>query len=843
MRNEKSEMKKEKAKSTNPISRFYLLFFFSFFTFHFSFSNRISGIITDEKNLPLPFASVLVKGTPTGTTANNEGKYFLNLTPGTYTIVAQFVGYQRLEKTISVSETEITLNFQLDRQNFSLKEVIVHPDAEDPAYAIIRNAIKKRSFYLEQLDRFQCEVYTKGIFQLRDFPKRFFGQKVDFEDGDTSKKKILYLSETISRYSVDKPSKSKIEVLSTRVSGQSDGFGFSAPQIVSFYENNLQFGSNLNPRGFISPIAENALNFYKYKYEGSFFEEGKEINRIKVIPKRKFEPLFSGYINIVENDWRIHSVQLQLTKESQMALVDTLRIEQLYVPLQNDIWVIKTQVIYPAIKMLGFDAFGNFVNVYSKFDADPPFEKKFFNNTILKYDEGSNKRPANYWDSIRPVPLRNEEVKDYFKKDSLEQVRRDPHYKDSMDRIRNKITPMNVLVSGQGIRNEKNRSYINIDPVIQSIQFNTVEGWVLNFRATYFKRLDTLTFSRRSFSFTPVIRYGFSNCHINALGTIVYSFRKKFSSIISITGGKTPYQFNNANPVPVFGNTVSSLFFERNYIKLYEAWVGRINFSKSLDDGLRLFADLNYQDRMPLENTAVDKFRDSKNRVYSPNYPTELVTENIARHQAMIATVGVMWRPGSKYVEYPDRKISLGSKFPTLTLALTKGIKNVFGSDIDYAKWRFGIRDNINLKLLGTVRYNIVTGGFIQRDSVSIPDYTHYTGNQLFMAAPYLNSFQLLPYYQYSNKSRQYARLHVEHHFNGFLTNKIPLFRRLNWNMIGGLNSLYINSKNNYIEPFVGLENILRIVRVDLYWGIGYGRSATTGFRIGVTGFMGSGED
>ncbi|HKP31842.1 MAG TPA: DUF5686 family protein, partial [Chitinophagaceae bacterium] len=338
-------MKKEKAKSTNPISRFYLLFFFSFFTFHFSFSNRISGIITDEKNLPLPFASVLVKGTPTGTTANNEGKYFLNLTPGTYTIVAQFVGYQRLEKTISVSETEITLNFQLDRQNFSLKEVIVHPDAEDPAYAIIRNAIKKRSFYLEQLDRFQCEVYTKGIFQLRDFPKRFFGQKVDFEDGDTSKKKILYLSETISRYSVDKPSKSKIEVLSTRVSGQSDGFGFSAPQIVSFYENNLQFGSNLNPRGFISPIAENALNFYKYKYEGSFFEEGKEINRIKVIPKRKFEPLFSGYINIVENDWRIHSVQLQLPKESQMALVDTLRIEELYVPLQNYLWVINTQVI------------------------------------------------------------------------------------------------------------------------------------------------------------------------------------------------------------------------------------------------------------------------------------------------------------------------------------------------------------------------------------------------------------------------------------------------------------------------------------------------------------------
>ena len=829
--------------SKRVLLRTLFVLHFAFLILNSAFANRISGSITDEKNAPLPFASILVKGTPTGTTANNEGKYFLNLAPGSYTIVAQYVGYQRLEKMITVTNAEMNLDFQLQRQSFSLKEVVVRPGAEDPAYAIIRNAIKKRPFYLEQLDRFQCEVYTKGIFQLRDFPKKFFGQKVDFEDGDTSKRKILYLSETVARYSVDKPSKSKIEVLSTKVSGQSDGFGFSAPQIVSFYENNLQFGSNLNPRGFISPIAENALNFYKYKYEGSFFEEGKEINRIKVIPKRKFEPLFSGHINIVENDWRIHSVQLQLTKESQMALVDTLRVEQLYVPLQNDIWVIKTQVIYPAIKMFGFDAFGNFVNVYSKFDTDPPFENKFFNNTILKYDEGSNKRPANYWDSIRPVPLRTEEIKDYFKKDSLEQVRRDPHYKDSMDRIRNKITPMNVLVSGQGIRNEKKRSFINIDPVIQSIQFNTVEGWALNFRATYFKRLDTLTFSRKSFSFTPVIRYGFSNRHVNALSTFVYSYRKKYASTVSVTGGKMPFQFNNANPVPVFGNTISSLFFERNYIKLYEAWTGRITFSKSLDDGLRFFADINYQDRMPLENTSVDKFRDSKNRVYSPNFPAEIMSENFLRHQALITSVGVTWRPGSKYVEFPDRKISLGSKYPTLSLTFTKGLQGVLGSDIDYAKWRFGIRDNINLKLLGAVRYNIVTGGFLQRDSVAVPDYTHFSGNQIVMASPYLSSFQLLPYYLYSNKAPHYVRLHVEHHYNGFLTNKIPLFRRLNWNMITGLNSFYVNSKNNYIEPFVGLENILRIVRVDLYWGIGYGRNATTGFRIGVTGFTGAGDD
>src|SRR5687768_1826839 len=240
---------------------------------------RISGKVTDEKGQVLVYASILVKGTTQGTTANKEGDYFLQLDPGTYTIVAQYVGYNRQEKTITVGTDNIILDFQLSIQQLSLKEVVVRPGAEDPAYEIIRNAIKKRPYYLNQLNAFQCEVYIKGQLQLRAYPKKFLGEKIDFEDGDTSKIKMLFLSETIARYSVEKPRKSKIEVLSTKVSGRSDEFGLSTPQIVSFYENNIQVGRGLNPRGFISPIANSALYFYHYQYEGSFIEDGREINR------------------------------------------------------------------------------------------------------------------------------------------------------------------------------------------------------------------------------------------------------------------------------------------------------------------------------------------------------------------------------------------------------------------------------------------------------------------------------------------------------------------------------------------------------------------------------------
>src|SRR5262245_16968288 len=101
-------------------------------------AGKVFGTVTDEKGNLLPFASILVKGTPAGTSANNEGKYFLQLSPGEYVIVAQYVGYQRQERAITVTGSDIQLDFKLSLQNLSLKEVVVKPGAEDPAYEIIR---------------------------------------------------------------------------------------------------------------------------------------------------------------------------------------------------------------------------------------------------------------------------------------------------------------------------------------------------------------------------------------------------------------------------------------------------------------------------------------------------------------------------------------------------------------------------------------------------------------------------------------------------------------------------------------------------------------------------------
>lgn len=803
-----------------------------------SFAGKITGTVTNEKGEPLSYSSVNIKGMKTGTSANSQGVYFLQLPAGTYTVVCRHVGYQLQEKTITVTADDIQVDFVLKEQTVSLGEVVVKAGAEDPAYAIIRKAIKKRKEYVNENDSYTCEVYSKGTMNLRDFPKKFMGQDVDFEDGDTSKKKMIYLSETVSTLSVDKPNKIKIDVLSTRVSGQSDGFGFAGARYISFYENNVQISNSLNPRGFVSPVAENALHYYKYKYEGAFSEEGKLVSKIRVIPKRSYEPCFSGYINIVEDEWRIHSLALTLTKQSQMNFADTLRVEQLYKQLGTNFWVIESQLLYPAVKFFGFDAYGSFANVYRNFNTDPSFEKKHFGKTVLKYETGSNKKTMDYWDSIRPLALTAEEQRDYIKKDSLEQLRKDPAYLDSLDRISNKIKPASFVFFGKTFNRQNKKLSVTTPGLLTAVGFNTVEGLVFDVPVTIRKQFT----ERKNLSIIPHLRYGMSNERFNAWGTVRYNFGRKYFSSVSISGGKRVFQLNNDNPIEELSNTISTLFYKNNFMKLYGANYGRINFSKAVGGGFNFTVNLQYQDRQPLENTTDYSWNNKITRTYSPNHPVELLSQNFVPHQAATATIGITFQPGARYVEFPDRIVSAGNKWPTLHLLYTKGLKNVLGSDVDYDKWQLTVRDNLNLKMAGRFNYRAQTGGFLNKASVFVQDLKHFPGNRLLRSSDYMTAFQLPQYYRYSNADDLYAAVFTEHHFNGFITNKIPGLKQLNWHLVSGVSAMWL-PKQTYAEWHVGLENIFRLFRVDVVTGYQQNLRPRMEVRIGTLINVGGGGD
>lgn len=824
--------------------RKYLLLLFFISAVLVSNAQKVSGIVTDDKGKPLPYASVSIKGTNKGTTANSTGHYSLTFAGGEPTLICQYVGYTRSEKKVTLSGGDQVVNFSLSIQELTLGEVVVKR-GEDPAYEIIRQAIKKRDYYNNLVDSFRVNVYIKGLIRSGQIPTKIFGKKIerDENDGlDSMGKGILFLSESLTEVDYVKPKKIKYRVISSRESG--GGYGLSFPFFINFYQNNVSvFDNNLNPRGFISPIADGALNYYKYKYEGSFVEDGKMINTIKVTPRRRNEPLFTGTIQIVEDDWLIYSTDLLTTKDYQLEMLDTIRITQLHSAVNPEVWKTKNQVMSFVFRQFGFHITGGFVNVYSDYNINPEFDKKHFGRTIMKYDTAFNKKDTAYWNNIRPVALENDEKRDFIFKDSLNKVRNDSMFTksrlDSLRKHQKPVTIKGIFWSGQNHNFYSKKSTLswNLKPLIPQVEYNTVEGVAVSVEQTF--TLNRIK-SKYSYQLNWDTRYGFSNTHLNSFGVLTirprrFGYRNRY---LQLAGGKRLSQFNQDNPINPLTNAAYTLLAGKNYMKLYENWFGRVEYNNRLENGVRINLHATFEDRIPLENTTDYAFNKS-NKGMLPNHPYELDYIPFNKHQALVAGIRVSWQPKQRYIEYPWGKTAIGSSAPVFTIEYNKGIRDVLGSDVDFDKWQFSVADNMNFKMGGEFKYRIGVGGFLNNKSVSIPDLQHFNGNQTFYNIKYLNSFQLAPYYRYSNDEEFYAFGHAEHHFNGLLTNKIPLLNKLKWNLVVGANTFYVNKDNYYLEAFAGLENIFKLFRVDFVNAYQPGLGNKFGVRIGFGGLIG----
>ena len=176
------------------------------------------------------------------------------------------------------------------------------------------------------------------------------------------------------------------------------------------------------------------------------------IDRIRVTPRRQHEPLFDGYLQIVDGEWRIHSLNLAATKNQGLDLLDTIRVTQMHSEVQKDIYKTGNQVVSFAAKFFGFGVTGDFLNVYTNYNLNPGFKKKFFDRILMKYDTAANKRDSSYWSNLRPVPLEPDEKRDFIFKDSVNRADRDSmfsrRYIDSLQKAQKPISPEQFIAGG-----------------------------------------------------------------------------------------------------------------------------------------------------------------------------------------------------------------------------------------------------------------------------------------------------------------------------------------------------------------------------------------------------------
>src|SRR5260221_744752 len=335
-------------------------------------------------------------------------------------------------------------------------------------------------------------------------------QKAARENGlDSNRRGIVYLSESESKYSFKKPDNVHEEMISSKVSGSNRAFSYNrATDVkVNFYEN-IQNWGGLSTRPLVSPIADNALFYYNYKYVGFSIENGETIDKIQVIPKRGYDACFQGYVYILEDSWRIYGLDLYITKKQNINFIDTLKVNEQFFPVNQKAWMPSSVKFEFTGGLLGFKIGGYFISIYKDYDLNPTFSKKEFNE-VLRITKGINKKDSVFWENERPIPLTEEEKTDYEKKAILAKKRESKPYLDSLDKVNNQFKPGSLLLSGYHYRNRYKHEFYNFDPILTSVKFNTVEGFKLNYGASFRKRIDSL--NNRYLEIGAKLGYGFSD--------------------------------------------------------------------------------------------------------------------------------------------------------------------------------------------------------------------------------------------------------------------------------------------------------------------------------------------
>jgi len=832
-----------------PIPLIILLFAITLNGFGFT----IHGTVYDTKGEKLGYSNIYVKGTSNGTSANADGQYHLDLASGTYEIIFQHLGYKQQIQTINLQK-DMEIDVKLEEAEYLIKDVVVNGN-QDPAIEVIKKAIERRKYFLNVVETYQCDAYVKGMQRILEAPDKILGRKINRTGILTGPNNsgILYLSESQSKLYYKKPNKFHEVILSSKVSGKSNGFTFNAAQdfYFNFYERNITIPF-IAQRPFISPLSENAFFYYNYKMLGAFQEGDKLVNKILVTPKRKSDPCFTGVISIIEDNWNIHSLELYLTKANGIQYIDTLKVTQYFIPVKSDIWLPSQQRYDAKASFLGVKGDGYYLGIFKNYVVNEGFaniavtakadttknklikktekqkkkeaekaekktEKKIFTAEVVKIEDGANKRDSTYWDSLRPIPLTALEAQDYEVKDSIQVIRDSKAFMDSTDK-KNNATGASSIILGYVYKKQYKKIEVDFPSLLSIVNFNTVEGANLQLHFAIKKQFAT----QRRISFDPVLRYGFSNKQVNGKATLTYNSSEIHNEYIFLTGGRYVSQMDASEPQTEFGNTFQSLVFKNNFMKLYEEYYVRAAYSRELVNGLQGTIGLAYYQRSPLDNTNTFSFFKSVKTAYTPNgveIPA-VADSNISRHNSVCIDIHFNVVFGQQYITRPDLRFRTGSKYPTLNITYKEAIPIKGVSDQNFIMLEAELKGNIPLKILGTTFYKFGGGGFPLAKAIDYPDYKSFSGNFLNLGGTDLLGFYLIQYYR--NTTDQYfAEAHIEHHFGGFLLNKIPGIRTLKLDEVAGFHFLYTPVRKEYYQVNVGLANIFKIIRVDFVAGFG----------------------
>lgn len=858
--------------------------------FAFNLTGQVlKGKITNTEGNPVPFATVYISEKKQGTTANIKGEYQINLLPGSYTVFYQSLGFSPDMRRITVGEEEKVVDVILQVQFYEIPEVRVTSTGEDPAYAIMRKAISYAPYYLNQIKHYQAEVYIKGSVIVRNIPK-VIRRQIEVND-EFIKEDEVYLIESINEIEFNAPDQYNQKVISQHSTFPESEMGsdISPMDVVqaSFYQPLLADIA-------ISPLAPNAMSYYRFRYDGSTPQGEYIVNKIAVIPKRRSQQVFEGTIYIIEDYWCLHSVDL--VNEN---LAGSILIKQVYAPVQDNIWMPVTHNFEVKISIVGVKADGEYgsavtysvvepnnelarpsdLPLIAKADEELPEdevkpvskEKEKIDQLLEKEDlsnrdmirlsrllekeaekldpnageleikertkftvaEDAEKRDSAYWNAVRPIPLSEEELRSVRISDSIalrktlsrSEIKSDTTLAEEKTATAARRVLSNIAF-GKTFSFEKSKSSFRFGGLINpdKLTYNTIDGarYGLEFRIS--KRWE----NGPSVTITPSVDWAFARERLLWRVNTNFYYNRMKQARFFIWAGRSSDDFSSSAGISPALNSITTLFFRENYLKLYEANFITVGHRHEIVNGLYAEFRYGYEDRKMLENNADYSFF-RKDREFTPNIPiNEYLPDppdpgsdyNLANHIHQEGSFSLSFTPRQKYYVNNGVKSPAGSTYPTFRLTWEHGLNSKTGQDSkSYDLIKADASKTRSIGAFSEYGWTIGAGAFVRNEGVEFPDFAHFNSQPLpVLLTNYRNVFMIPDYYSLATPE-YYSEAHFRFTTPYLLIKLLPFLSNTLMRENISLSWLYTPHTSNYYEIGYALSEIFLLGRIGVYAG------------------------
>ncbi len=774
----------------------YFLLFISFFIFSnraFTQTYEVSGLISDlNTDKPLEFVTVKVADTSYGTTADKYGKYFIRLKPGGNKLIFSYIGYKSDTSYFYVEDKNIERDIFLKTSEIMTQAIEVY--GEDPAYEIIRKAIRYKKKFKENLNEYEYDAYSKFVIRSNRSPipddKNIKDSTVD------SKMKIHGILESETKGYFKKPDLEK-QIVKAKKETANIIRGFALPLIVNLYDEKIDFGEFK----ISTPLADNAFDDYEYKLIGTTSIDSTLIYKIQVINSSETRPLLKGTIYIADSLYALMRVDLSTNDAAKPLGINEVKLRQKFSSFRdrknkaNLFWMPTDVEIFADgsfAELIKFEA--EIFTIVSNYDINKKAPKGIFDEFIVKVMPDA-KKDSSYWAKNQLLKNSTEEKKAYK---SIE----------TDDKKKNTAVHLGLTSLNYG-------KYISSDPV-DYFHYNRVEGSALRFNLNYRAKLNRA-------NLMAYLGYGFSDKKTKY--EVTYTQRLLGDRSLMLNGSF----FRKLQPIAggeIFGlaalyNSMKALFDKKDNLDYYYTTGYDLGLSYRIIPQLRTGLSFNQQKQTTAYKNTDFSFR-KKNVSFIGN---PMINDAFLR----VAGIDLRIDPNIfRAVDWGDGDISRfkDTHVPVLDLGFKYSGKKLFNSTYEYRKFygELSGRNYINSYL--NVRYRL--GGEIMTGEVPYQSLLYFDAS--YGSINYDNIFKAMKYNEFRGDKIYY--FNFENNFGKLLFGNIPLIKK--FNLIGffsaGRNEIsnsnyqlaafknFTVSKGIYMEAGFGISRILDIFRVDFAW-------------------------